>query len=1110
MRASCSAVTPGSARGWPIEVHLRNDGPSVTGELRLDGGTQSRTQYGTPVDLPTGSDKIYLLYAQPPGFGREIKVDLVEGDDEIASARAEYSVRDAAQLVVGIVAERPQGIVTGLSLLPNQQQQAAVTLALTPADLPSRVEAWSAIDRLVWQDVDSNLLEPEQLAALQGWLASGGRLVIAGGTAGPATLSAFPDTILPYRPLATIDAAPQSLAGLLGELPENAADVVALSGDLIGGRALASVGDRVVAAERPYGSGLVTIIGFDPATPWIAETSAAENLWRQLLPQRTTTGQVLTDDSQLISAVSQLPALALPPIGGLLLLLGAYILLIGPVNYLVLRRLDRREWAWVTMPILIVVFAAGAYGFGAALRGSSVIVNEIAIVRGAPGATDGAAQVYLGVFSPTRETYQLAVPGGALLSSPVSGEFFGGDATAGGLDILQGNPSRVRDLSVGVASLRAVRAETPATVPLIEADLQLVDGFLKGSVRNASTERLEKPAVVIGSTVQVLDDLDPGERAEINTRISPTFFGQPLSDKVVGSVFFPDASRASEAVIRQYVRHTMVDQLTYDPMFGTSNQLPSDGPVILAWGSNDVLDIEIQGQVPRRTGNVLYYFNAPLAIHGQTTFTSDLLRSSVTGTDSAFFNKSPWSIDMGRGHGHAGVPPDPLRGDVPHHRRRPQHGLRWRHRGRRRTRAEADRAARRDPSSPATRSWRTARRWTTRRTAQPELRRDARARSLRRRRERVAPPAAPHPGPALQPRLSGELRRAVDGHPARALRQRERGQRQLQSRCRAVGGGRVSAIVRAEGLVKRYDRTVAVAGVDLAVEPGEIFGLVGPNGAGKTTTLRILATLLEPSAGEAEICGYSVIRNPDEVRRVLGFMPDSFGVYDDMKVWEYLDFFGRCYGIPAASRRRMIGDLLDLVDLANKRDTYVQALSRGMQQRLCLAHALVHDPQVLLLDEPASGLDPRARVELRELLRELRALGKTIIISSHILPELEELCTSVAIVDHGSVLAQGRVADIERRLRFGAVLRVHVLAEGEALEAARDHFAADPEVASASILEDGTIELGFRGDDAASARLLASAVGAGLQIVTFSRAASDLEELFLQVTSADREPEVAA
>jgi ABC-2 type transport system ATP-binding protein len=239
------------------------------------------------------------------------------------------------------------------------------------------------------------------------------------------------------------------------------------------------------------------------------------------------------------------------------------------------------------------------------------------------------------------------------------------------------------------------------------------------------------------------------------------------------------------------------------------------------------------------------------------------------------------------------------------------------------------------------------------------------------------------------------------------------------------------------------------------------------------------------------------------VRRVLGFMPDAFGVYDDMKVWEYLDFFARCYGIAPAARRRVITDLLELVDLADKRNEYVATLSRGMQQRLCLAHALVHDPQVLLLDEPASGLDPRARVELRELLRELRSMGKTILISSHILPELEELCTSVAIIDRGQVLAQGKVADIEKRLRVGAVLRVRILGDDDDREAARAWFSGQPDVVTAELLPDGQVEIGFHGDDDGSARLLAHAVGGGLRVASFARAASDLEELFLQVTALD-------
>jgi ABC-2 type transport system ATP-binding protein len=313
----------------------------------------------------------------------------------------------------------------------------------------------------------------------------------------------------------------------------------------------------------------------------------------------------------------------------------------------------------------------------------------------------------------------------------------------------------------------------------------------------------------------------------------------------------------------------------------------------------------------------------------------------------------------------------------------------------------------------------------------------------------------------------------------------------------------MTAIVEASGLVKRYDSTVAVGGVDLSIEAGEIFGLVGPNGAGKTTMLRMLATLLEPTAGDATIAGESVRRNPQAVRRVLGYMPDAFGVYDDMKVWEYLDFFGRCYGLGPAQRRRMIGDLLELVDLAAKRDAYVLSLSRGMQQRLCLAHALVHDPQVLLLDEPASGLDPRARVELRELLRELRNLGKTILISSHILPELEELCTSVAIVDHGRVLAAGTIAEIGQKLRVGEVLHVRILGDSDAVEAARAWFEAQEDVATAVLESPGQIEIGFRGDERGAARLLAAAVRARLAVASYSPATTDLQELFLQVTDRD-------
>jgi ABC-2 type transport system ATP-binding protein len=321
-------------------------------------------------------------------------------------------------------------------------------------------------------------------------------------------------------------------------------------------------------------------------------------------------------------------------------------------------------------------------------------------------------------------------------------------------------------------------------------------------------------------------------------------------------------------------------------------------------------------------------------------------------------------------------------------------------------------------------------------------------------------------------------------------------------------------VVETRGLVKRYGDQVAVAGVDLVVGPGEIYGLVGPNGAGKTTMMKILATLLAQTAGEAFVTGIPVDADPLEVRRRIGYMPDFYGVYDDLRVWEYLDFFARCYGVPANRRPTMINELLEIVGLTDKRNGYVETMSRGMRQRLCLAHTLVHDPALLILDEPASGLDPRARVELREILRELRAMGKTILISSHILPELGEMCTGVAIIDHGRLLRSGSIGEIERSLRASALLRIDLLGDEAAVAAAREWLGADPRIAD--VLEGTTggdgairIEASFSGTPEGQADLLRSMVDAGHRVVGFSQATSDLEEIFLKVTGQTSEEAAA-
>src|SRR6476620_2803247 len=232
--------------------------------------------------------------------------------------------------------------------------------------------------------------------------------------------------------------------------------------------------------------------------------------------------------------------------------------------------------------------------------------------------------------------------------------------------------------------------------------------------------------------------------------------------------------------------------------------------------------------------------------------------------------------------------------------------------------------------------------------------------------------------------------------------------------------------VQTSGLTRSYGAMVALNSMDLTINRGDLFGFIGSNGAGKTTTLRILATFLTPSAGQARVLGHDVVRDADAVRHIIGYMPDFFGVYKDMEVTEYLDFFGACYKIPSSKREKTVNDVLELVGLSEKRGALIGALSRGMQQRLGLARVLIHDPQLLLLDEPASGLDPRARIEMMAILQELQRLGKTIIISSHILSELQTLCNRVAIIEKGKLIYSGPVGGVRTQVGAGHVYWVRV------------------------------------------------------------------------------------
>ncbi|HBA96979.1 MAG TPA: ABC transporter ATP-binding protein [Lachnospiraceae bacterium] len=304
-------------------------------------------------------------------------------------------------------------------------------------------------------------------------------------------------------------------------------------------------------------------------------------------------------------------------------------------------------------------------------------------------------------------------------------------------------------------------------------------------------------------------------------------------------------------------------------------------------------------------------------------------------------------------------------------------------------------------------------------------------------------------------------------------------------------------MVEIENLYKHYGKFVALDHLDLSIEKGELFGFVGPNGAGKTTTMRIISGLLKADGGQAHIAGIDALKDSQSLKRKIGYMPDFFGVYDNLKAIEYMEFYASIYGITGKKSKDLCLELMDLVNLSDKAEFYVDSLSRGMKQRLCLARSLVHNPELLILDEPASGLDPRARFEMKGILRNLHDMGKTIVISSHILSELAEMCTTIGIIDKGRIVTKGSVEDIMRKLNTTNPLKIHVI---ENIESAVRVLKENPQVESLSI--DGTdITVSLEGSEEEEAELLAELVKNGIKVVSYVRETGNLEEVFMMVTA---------
>jgi hypothetical protein len=651
IRMSAEPMLGDSARPgtWAaVRVRVENDGPDVTGELRISVATQTASTFGIPIQLASGARQEHVLYGQTSALGSRFVVTLVSGGLAVASAAAPVTASKSGTLGVYVVAEHPEALLTSLRQavsIPSNPEP--VVVALGVADLPPHVEAWASIDRLIWQDVNSTGLHSDQLEALRTWVSSGGHLVILGGSTGTATLGAFPGDLLPFQPTRLIDVPTTDLERLLGLLPTEATALPAFAGSLERGTDLARIGDDVFVARTPFGRGTVALVGIDPSTPWLAGSSAAAALWTLALPSgsdRRDPAVAGTDDF-ISSALSSLPSAQLPQMDQVFLLIVAYIIVIGPINYLVLRRRDRREWAWLTMPAVILFFAVTAYAFGAALKGANVVVNELAIVRGAAGTDRGVAEVHIGIYSPSRSSFDVKVGGSPLLSAQLLENFGNGGVQP--LDVLIGDPATVRGYNVGFGVLRGFRAEAAVSTPRIDADLRLVGSKLEGNITNASGEPLDHVSIVFGDEVQVIGEMAVGETHTVELDLSrPGPFGERLVDRLLGPLQ-PNDPQARTAIARRAIIQHLSGGWN-DRGVGLLGQTFAGGPVILAFRSGSALAVDV-GTPAEQVGETLFVLPARAAASGPVVVAGGLIRHLIVDVDAVDGREEGTALVLGRG-----------------------------------------------------------------------------------------------------------------------------------------------------------------------------------------------------------------------------------------------------------------------------------------------------------------------------------------------------------------------------------------------------------------------------------------------------------------------------